>query len=86
VLAATAMLTLGLFLAPLALGAVLAGLLVAIGVGFAASLAAFAVAEPGAGAETRKPAGDEANGDEPGGSLRVAEPPRGGENGYPEAA
>jgi len=43
-LAAAEMLTWGLFLAPFAVGAVLAALLAAIGVGFSVSLAAFAVA------------------------------------------
>ena len=43
-LAAAEMLTLGLFLAPFAVGAVLAALLAAIGVSFSVSLAAFAVA------------------------------------------
>jgi membrane protein implicated in regulation of membrane protease activity len=44
VLAAAELLTWGLFLAPFALGVVLAALLAAIGVGFSVSLAAFAVA------------------------------------------
>ena len=43
-LAAAEMLTWGLFLAPFAVGAVLAALLAAIGVSFSVSLAAFAVA------------------------------------------